>query len=124
MATRSRARLPFGWTTFDLAAHRLQKQPVELLDPELNASRYAKGVIGLAIHLQAIQKEEPILLPVEQVRGILKAKKIVISGTITMLVERGLLELTKADYHTGSAREFRFRGVQGTDYTFLSDFPS
>ena len=91
-----------------------------MIDPELNASRYAKGVIGLAIHLQVIQKEQPILLPVEQVRVILKAKKIVISGTITMLVERGLFEMTKSDYHTGSAREFRFRGVEGKDYVFAN----
>lgn len=119
IATRSRARLPFGWSALDLAAHRLKARPIHLLDEELEASRYAKGVMGLAIHLQLIQKDEPILLPVEQVREILKAKKVVIAGTITKLVEMRLLELTKADYHTGSAREFKFRGVKGTDYVFI-----
>ena len=121
VATKKRPRLPFGWTALDFASHRLQTRPIRLLDDDLEASRYTKGVMGLAVHLQAIQKEEPILLPVEQVREILKAKKVVVAGTITKLVELGLLEMTKADYHTGSAREFRFRGTEGKDYMFLGE---
>ena len=31
IATRSRARLPFGWSALDLAAHRLKTQPIFLL---------------------------------------------------------------------------------------------
>jgi len=42
----------------------------------------------------------------------------VIAGTITRLVEMGLLEMTKATYNTGSAREFRFKGAEGKDYVF------
>lgn len=121
VATKKRPRLPFGWTALDFASHRLLTRPIRLLDDELESSRYTRGVMGLAIHLQEIQKEEPILLPVEQVRDILKAKKVVIAGTITKLVETGMLEMTKADYHTGSAREFRFRGVKGKDYVFISE---
>ena len=116
IATRDRPRLPYGWTAIDLAQRRLAARPLRLLNPELNESRYAKGIIGLALYLQEIQKEEPILLPVEQVREILAAKKVVVAGTITKLVELGLLEMTKAEYNTGSAREFMFRGVKGKDY--------
>jgi hypothetical protein len=54
------------------------------------------------------------------VREVLAAKKVVVAGTITKLIELGLLEMTKADYHTGSAREFKFRGVEGKDYEVVS----
>ena len=119
IATRKRPRLPFGWTAMDLAQRRSQTLPIRLLDGSLEASRYAKGIIGLAIHLQKIQGDEPILLPVEQVREILKAKKVVVAGTITKLVEMGLLEMTKETYNTGSAREFLFKGIKGKDYVFV-----
>ncbi len=119
VATRTRPRLPYGWTAMDLAKRRLETRPIRLLNEELESSRYARGIVGLAVHLQEFQKEEPILLPVEQVREILTAKKVVVSGTITRLVELGLLEMTKANYNTGSAREFKFRGVEGKDYVFV-----
>jgi hypothetical protein len=115
-ATQERPRLPFGWTAMDLAQRRLAARPIRLLNPDLEASRYAKGIVGLALYLQEIQKDEPILLPVEQVREILAAKKVVVAGTIKKLVELGILEMTKAEYNTGSAREFLFRGVEGKDY--------
>jgi len=120
IATRDRPRLPYGWTAMDLAQRRLEARPIRLLNPQLEASRYAKGVVGLAVYLQEIQKEEPILLPVEQVREWLAAKKVVVSGTITKLVELGLLEMTKPDYNTGSAREFLFRGIKDKDYVVES----
>jgi hypothetical protein len=117
-ATRHRPRLPYGWTALDVAVRRLESKPVRLLDADLEASRYAKGILSLAIHLQDIQGTESILLPVEQVREILSAKKVVVAGTITKLVDMGLLELTKEDYHTGSAREYRFKGEEGKDFVF------
>ncbi len=117
-ATRARPRLPYGWTAMDVAVRRLTTRPIRLLSPELEASRYAKGILGLAVHLQELQGESPILLPVEQVREILSAKKVVVAGTIMKLVEMGLLEMTKAQYNTGSAREFLFKGVKGKDYVF------
>lgn len=117
-ATKDRPRLPYGWTAMDVAARRLASKPVRLLDSELNASRYARGIICLAVHLQELQKDAPILLPVDQVRIILQAKKVVVAGTLTRLIEMGLLEMVKAEYHTGSAREFRFRGVEGKDFVF------
>ncbi len=123
IATRGRPRLPFGWTSMDLAQRRLTARPIRLLNAELEASRYAKGIVGLALYLQEIQKEEAILLPVEQVREILTAKKVVIAGTITKLVELGVLEMTNAEYNTGRAREFRFRGVEGKDYMFDTGGP-
>ena len=118
IATQDRPRLPYGWTAMDLAQQRLESRPIRLLNPELEASRYAKGIFGLALYLQEIQKDEPILLPVEQVRSLLVAKKIVVAGTIKKLVELGILEMTKVEYNTGSAREFIFRGIEGKDYEF------
>lgn len=123
VATKTRPRLPYGWTAMDLARRRLEARPVRLLNPDLEASRYAKGIVGLAVYLQEIQKEEAILLPVEQVRELLAAKKVVVAGTITRLVELGLLEMTKATYNTGSAREFRFRGEEGKDFEFVGGGP-
>ncbi len=122
-ATQSRPRLPYGWTAMDVAVRRLATKPIRLLNEDLEASRYAKGVVGLAVHLQDIQGKSPILLPVEQVREILKAKKVVIAGTIMKLVDIGLLEMTKATYNTGSAREFLFKGEKGKDYVFLRQKP-
>jgi hypothetical protein len=118
IATRERPRLPYGWTAMDVAIRRLETRPIRFLDDDIERSRYAKGILSLAVHLQEIQGEEPILLPVEQVRNILAAKKVVIAGTITGLVDKGLLEMTKAEYNTGSAREFKFKGVQGIDFEF------
>lgn len=123
IATKERPRLPYGWTAMELAQRRLAAKPIRLLNPELEASRYAKGIIGLAIYLQEIQKDQPILLPVEQVRGWLAAKKVVVAGTITKLVRLGLLEMTKPEYNTGSAREFRFRGNEGKDYVLEGGVP-
>jgi hypothetical protein len=123
IATKERPRLPYGWTAMDVAQRRLAAKPIRLLNAELEASRYAKGIIGLALYLQEIQKDEPILLPVEQVREWLVAKKVVVAGTITRLVQLGILEMTKPEYHTGSAREFRFRGVEGKDYVFDENVP-
>lgn len=117
-ATKHRPRLPYGWTAMDLAVHRLSGRPVRFFNSEIEQSRYARGILSLAVHLQEIQKEEPILLPVEQVRAILAAKKVVVAGTIMKLVEMGLLEMTKSTYNTGSAREFRFRGIEGKDFVF------
>ena len=119
-ATRERPRLPYGWTAMNLAQRRLEARPIRLLNADLETSRYAKGIVGLALYLQEYQKEQPILLPVEQVREWLAAKKIVVAGTIKNLVELGLLEMTKAEYNTGSAREFMFRGEKGKDYELVS----
>lgn len=123
IATQQRPRLPYGWTAMDLAQRRLAAKPIRLLNTELEGSRYAKGIIGLALFLQEIQKDDPILLPVEQVRSWLGAKKVVVAGTITKLVQLGILEMTKAEYNTGSAREFLFRGVEGKDYVFEDAVP-
>lgn len=124
IATRERPRLPYGWTAMDVAVRRLSTRPIRLLNADLESSRFAKGILSLAVHLQELQGASPILLPVEQVREILSAKKVVVAGTIMKLVEMGLLEMTKATYNTGSAREFLFKAVEGKDYVFERDKPA
>lgn len=118
-AVAARPRLPYGWTALQVAAKRLETRPIVLLNSELEASRYARGVLAIAIHLQDIQKAKPILLPVEQVREILTAKKVVVAGTILNLVKLNLLEMTKAAYSTGSAREYKCLAVEGTDFQYI-----
>lgn len=115
-ATRGRARLPFGWTALDLAWKRAQNGPIRLLDPQLAGKRVPTAIAGIARELQALQGEEPILLPIDQLRGMLQQRKIVVSGAVQRLVEAKLLDYADKSYHTGKAREFRFVGVEGEHF--------
>ena len=115
-ATKGRARLPFGWTALDLAWQMTSRDPLRLLDPNLANRRVPTAIAGIAYHLQLLQGEESILLPIDQLRALLEQRKIVISGAVQRLVEAGLLEFTDKNYHTGKAREFRFKGVEGEHF--------
>lgn len=115
-ATKGRARLPFGWTALDLAWHLARREPIRLLDPALVGKRVPTAIAGIARQLQLLQGEEPILLPIDQIRGLLEQRKIVVSGAVQRLVEAGLLAYADKSYHTGKAREFRFTGVEGEHY--------
>ena len=115
-ATRSRARLPFGWTALDLALFRAVRHPIRLLSLELANSTLAARFANVALQLQLIQLDKPILLPIEQLRQLFGVRKIVASGTVNRLVESGLLRCVDAKYHTGKAREFMFRGVKYEHY--------
>ena len=108
-ATRSRARLPFGWTALDLALFRAARHPIRLLDPELANSALATRFANVALQLQLIQLDKPILLPIEQLRQLFGVRKIVASGAVTRLIESGILKCVDAKYHTGKAREFLFK---------------
>lgn len=114
--TRGRARLPFGWTALDLAWKLSQKEPIRLLDPQLTGKKVPTAIAGIARQLQILQGEEPILLPIDQLRGILEQRKIVVSGAVQRLVEAKLLDYADKSYHTGKAREFRFVGIEGGNY--------
>ena len=46
----------------------------------------------------------------------MEQRKIVISGAVQRLLEAGLLEFADKNYHTGKAREFRFKGVEGEHF--------
>jgi hypothetical protein len=115
-ATKGRARLPYGWTALALAWHLTKREPIRLLEPTLTGKRVPTTIAGIAHHLQLLQGEEPILLPIDQIRSLLEQRKIVVSGAVQRLVEAGLLTYADKSYHTGKAREFRFTGVKGEHY--------
>ncbi|WP_165063905.1 hypothetical protein [Paludisphaera rhizosphaerae] len=120
-ATRGRARLPFGWSALDLAWRLSQNEPIRLLDPQLAGKRVPTAIAGVARQLQILQGAEPILLPIDQLRGMLEQRKIVVSGAVQRLAEAGLLEYADKSYHTGKAREFRFVGVEGEHYAAVGE---
>ena len=103
LATKGRARLPFGWTALDLARFRARLEPIRLLDGELAHSRLATEIAAIALQLQRLQKEKPILLPIDQLREMFSQRKVVVSGAVLRLVEAGLLKVVDGKYHTGSA---------------------
>ncbi|MFI5458102.1 MAG: hypothetical protein ACHRXM_21925 [Isosphaerales bacterium] len=109
-------RLPFGWTALDLARFRAHKQPIRLLDAGLAHSRLATEIAGIALQLQQLQKEKPILLPIDPLREMFGQRKVVVSGVVIRLVEAGLLRFVDGKYHTGKAREFLFSGQEHQHY--------
>jgi hypothetical protein len=118
-ATKGRVRLPFGWTALDLAWMLAQREPLQLLDPSLAGRRVPTAIAGIAYHLQLFQDKEPILLPIDQLRLLLKQRKIVVSGAVQRLVEAKILDYADKSYHTGKAREFRFVGMSGEQFEKL-----
>lgn len=115
-AVKGRARVPFGWSALDLAWHLCQKEPIRLLAPGLAGKRVPTSIAGIAYHLQIHQEADPILLPIDQIRGLLQQRKIVVSGAVQRLIEAGVLVYADQSYHTGKAREFRFVGVEGEHF--------
>lgn len=118
-ATGRRARLPFGWTAIDFALRRSRLRPIRLLVPELAGKPVPTAIAGIALMLHEIQGGEPILLPIDQIRGLLHQRKIVISGAVQRLVEAGILLFEDRTYWTGKAREFRFTAIEGEHYAFV-----
>lgn len=121
LATRGRARLPFGWTALALAVFRANKKPIRLLPPDLADSRLATQIANVARQLQLIQDADAILLPIEQLRELFGQRKIVISGTVMRLVEGGVLTYVDKNYHTGKAREYRFSGREHEHYEEIEE---
>jgi hypothetical protein len=116
-ATRKRARFPFGLRPLTMARERALKKPIQLKDPSLEKAKTAHLIANLAYHLQKIVGENnPIMLPVEEVRKLFGLRKLVVSGTIRLLMFAGVLECTNPLYHTGRARQFRFVGLRGVHY--------
>ena len=98
LATKSRARLPFGWTALDLARFRARQEPVRLLDGELTHSRLATEIAAIAFQLQRLQKEKAILLPIDQLRAMFSQRKVVVSGAVLRLVKAGVLKVVDGKY--------------------------
>lgn len=123
-AVRKRARLPFGWSAVDLASVRARRNPIRLLDPELATSTLAAAVANVARHLQRIQSEKAILLPIEQLRATFGVRKIVVSGTVSRLIDAGVLRCVDESYHTGKAKEYAFTGKEHEHYEEVAVTPA
>jgi hypothetical protein len=119
-ATRGRVRLPFGWTALDVAWRHSQREPIRLLDAALAGKRVPTSIAGIARQLQFLRKDEPILLPIDQIRALLEQRKIVVSGAVQRLVEARLLDYADRNYHTGKARDFHFTDIEGQHYEKVS----
>jgi hypothetical protein len=119
-ATSERARLPWGFTSLRLAYARTQRNPIRLLKGLLKNAPLPTTIAGIAYELSVIQgPSEPLLLPVDNLRSMLEARKLVVGGAITRLAEAGIITQTSKRYGTGRAREFKFTAEEGTDYEFV-----
>lgn len=113
-AVNERVRLPYGYLPLQLAHLRAKKRPIRLLKEGLG--EVATQIASISLQLQRQQGNDPILLPVEQIRQLLGLRKLVVSGALTQLIESGILQSTDGTWHTGKAREFRFVGKENEDF--------
>jgi len=122
LATHERTRLPWGFNSLRLAHGRTQRNPLQLLHPDLADAPLPTVLAGIAHELTQMQRgSDPILMPVDSLRALLGQRKLVVGGAIMRLVQAGLLEQTSKRHGTGRAREFRWRGVAGKDFLFLNE---
>jgi hypothetical protein len=77
-------------------------------------------IAAIALQLQRLQKEKPILLPIDQLREMFNQRKVVVSGAVLRMVEAGMLKVVDGKYHTGKAREFVFSGVEHEHYALMA----
>jgi hypothetical protein len=117
-ATQHRVRHPFGLQPLECAFELAQRRPVKLIDEKVSRSRACSQIAAIALHLQESEGERPIFLPIEQVRRLLRLRKLVVSGAVRRLLNCGVLESVNEAYNRGKAREFRFVGRRGQHYEF------
>ena len=66
--------------------------------------------------------DKNILVPIEQLRILFEARKVVVSGAVWRPGGGGILDMHERDlFNTGSAREYRVTGVHGKDYAVDDD---
>jgi hypothetical protein len=118
LAVASRVRLPYGYMPLELASIRAKKYPVKLLKEGLQESQVSAQVAAVALHLQHQQQGQAILLPLEAIRSLLGMRKLVVSGALNQLVSSGVLVVTDGNFHSGKAKEFKFAGIEGSDYEY------
>lgn len=120
-ATEDRARFPFGLDPLQYAYLLAQKRPIEVLKHQAK-DPLTQEILGLAIHLEQINKKitgkQAVLLPIEQLRTVLKRRKLIVAGAVKRLMSNNLLKETGGKAHTGKAREFHVIAQEGTDYIF------
>jgi hypothetical protein len=122
-ATFDRVRLPWGFTSLQLAMSRAKRRPVKLLHPDLADAELPALIAATALELIRLEpKGDTIILPIEAMRAQLKQRKIVVAGAVTRLMKGGLLEcVNPADHRKRHARTFVFTGQRGIHYELLYD---
>jgi hypothetical protein len=123
VAVKDRPRVPYGLTPLQLALVRAQKKPIRLQAAAVAGSKITALIAALALHLQAMQPDGPIMLPVDDLRVLLELRKLSVSGALMQLVDNGVLRYIDATYHTGRARTFKFVGKEGKDFEFEEAAP-
>jgi len=116
-ATEQRARFPFGLDPLQYADLLAQKRPIRALRPEVQ-DPLCQRILGIAVQLQAMNGSRSVLLPIEQLRTLLKARKLIVGGAVKRLMKLDLLAEIGEKAHTGRAREFRVRAREGVDFIF------
>lgn len=115
-ATKHRVRHPYGLQPLEVALERARTHPIKLIDESISRSRACSEIAAIAWQLQKSEGDRPIFLPIEQLRRILRLRKLVVSGAVRRLMKCGILESINSAYSRGKAREFRFVGRQGIDF--------
>ncbi|MGE0533443.1 MAG: hypothetical protein AB7O68_00610 [Pirellulales bacterium] len=121
-ATEQRARFPFGLDPLRYASLLANKRPIRALNSEIQ-DPLCQRILGIAVHLQRLNGPKPVLLPIEQLRTVLKARKLVVGGAVKRLQKHNLLFEVGEKAHTGRAREFRVGAMEGIDYEYEKSDP-
>ena len=122
LATHERTRLPWGFNSLRLAHGKALRNPMRLLHPDLDGAPLPTLLAGIAHELTQMQRRsDPILMPVDSLRALLAQRKLVVGGALMRLINAGLLEQTSKRHGTGRAREFKWKGIVGKDFVFLSE---
>ena len=118
-AVEHRVRLPYGLDPLAYADLKARQRPIRLKVDDLAKAELPTRVAAIALHLQKHVGELPIFLPVEQLRKILKCRKLVVSGALRRLTNAEILKKTGRKPRTGKAQEFSFLGKEGRDFEFV-----
>jgi len=115
-ATQHRPRYPYGLNPLEEACDKAKQNPLQLKCPTLSESKLAAIIATIALELQVQQGENPILLPVEHLRRLLRQRKLLVGGAIRALVKHKILSEVDPSYYRRKAREFRFIAKVGLDF--------
>jgi hypothetical protein len=119
-ATEERARFPFGLDPLRYAQLLARKNPIRVLKPEIQ-DPVSQQILAIAVHLQVINGPfRSVLLPIEQLRAVVRCRKLVVGGAVKRLIKHNMLLEVGEKARTGKAREFKLLAREGEDYEFVN----
>jgi hypothetical protein len=113
-ATRGRARVPFGINPLETAHTRALQEPIRLMAAEVSGP-LTTLIANIARQLQLQVGDNNILLPIEQLRILLRRQKLVVSGAVRRLLDHGIL-IEVGESGIRRAREMRFVAEEGKHF--------